>query len=246
MCTVLPPFLSSPFLCTRDFTQGPVHMYKCSEVTVSGCTFENNQAQSVFADLPLRVFGGGLSITILYGNQNSSVKLGPINYTIHNCIFSNNSANSIVPAAGTGSVLQGSLNNGRGGGVAFHVDYPLAVKVKVLHCNFSNNYASAYGGGLYLVSLQVVTVDHFTIADNHFEGNEARSSGGGISIAAAFQQTDGAEYLNKDIFSESVIFSNNTFVQNRAIHGGAIALAPGEWTVSYNFLQCLDFACDNA
>ena len=216
----------------RDLTQGPVNMYNCQVVTVSASSFENNRAQSVFTDLPSRLSGGGLSITI-YGNSNGSVVQGTHSYTIQNCTFSNNSANSTVRTASTVSILEGGYINGRGGGVAFYVVQPSVILIKILQCNFTNNSASTSGGGLLIFSPLLVAEEDFTVADNHFEGNLAEY-GGGIALGAPFQQMDGEEYLYKDILTESVIFSRNTFVRNRACFGGAMFLGPGEWTIKYN------------
>ena len=218
--------LSSPHLL-RNFTQGPVNMHNCPVVTVSESTFENNHAQSVFTDLPSRLSGGGLSVSI-YGRNNSSVMKKTIRYTIQNCTFSNNSANSTVPAAGTRSILEGGHVNGRGGGVTFYVVHPSVIEIKVLGCNFTNNFAPAYGGGLYVFSPELVTEEDFTIADNLFEGNVA-TFGGGINLGATFQQTTEIGYLDKNVFTESVTFSRNIFVQNKAKRGGAMSLGPGKW-----------------
>ena len=235
----LPPFLSLPSHSLRDFTQGPVNMYNCSVVTVSGSIFENNHAQSVFTDLPSRVSGGGLSITI-HGKSNSSVTQGKYNYTIQNCTFSNNSANSTASTAGTISILEGGYVNNRGGGVSFYIVHPSEVEIKVLHSNFTNNFAPLYGGGLYVFSPHLVTGKYFTIAGNHFEGNEART-GGGIKVTLAlFQQSDREVYLNTSVLTESVIIHRNTFRQNRANNnGGAMYLGPGEQAVSQSLPQCL-------
>ncbi len=140
--------LSSPY-SLRNFTQGPVNMYNCPVVTVSESTFENNHAQSVFTELPSRVSGGGLSVTIKDPN-NSSVMRGAVSYTIQNCSFSNNNANSTATTTDTITILEGGHLNNRGGGVAFYVVHPSVVEIKVLGCNFTNNSASLAGGGLYI------------------------------------------------------------------------------------------------
>ena len=222
--------LSLPYHSPRNFTQGPVNMYNCLVVTVSGSTFANNHATSVFTDLPSRVSGGGLSVTI-YGN--SSVVNGRFKCSIQSCTFSNNSANSTVPPAGTISVLKGSHINGRGGGVALFVSHSAVVGFTVLHCNFTNNSAPFYGGGLYAFSPHLVTEEDFTIAGNHFERNKART-GGGIILGVALLETDRMHYLKKSDLTDSVIIHRNTFVQNRGVHGGAMYLSPSEWVFSYS------------
>ena len=233
MCTALPPSSPSLQLTLRNFTQGPVNMYNCLVVTVSGSAFENNHAQSVFTDLPSRVSGGGLSVSI-YGSSNSSVINGTFNYTIQNCTFSNNSANStVVPPAGTISVLKGSHINGRGGGVAFFVAHSAVVGLRVLHCNFTNNSAPFYGGGLYAFSPHLVTEEDFTIAGNHFERNKART-GGGIILAFALLESNRMHYLKKSALMYSVIIHRNTFVQNTGARGGAMYLSLSEWLFSYS------------
>ena len=236
MCTAS---LSLPSHSLRNFTQGPVNMYNCPVVTVSESTFENNHAQSVFTDLPSRVSGGGLSVTI-YGRNNSSVMRGAFNYTIQSCNFSNNNANSTAPTAHTISILEGGHLNDRGGGVAFYLVHSSVVVIKVLDCNFTNNSASSFGGGLYVFSPELVTEEDFTITDNRFEGNTAMS-GGGVALGAVFQQ-NGKENLNKTVLKESVLFSRNMFVQNKVIgNGGAMFLGPGGWVIGCN-TYCLN-AC---
>ena len=241
MCAAFLPFsLSPPSHSLRNFTQGPVNMYNCPVVTVSESTFENNHAQSVFTDLPARVSGGGLSVTI-YDRNDSSVMQGAFNYTIQSCNFFNNNANATAPTADTLSILNGGHLNGRGGGVAFYMVHPSVIEIKVLGCNFTNNSASAIGGGLYVFSPELVTEGDFTITDNHFEGNTAES-GGGVALGPAFQRNNGNKNLNKTVLKESVLFSRNMFVQNKAIvngSGGAMFLGPGGWVIGYN-AHCLN------
>ena len=214
----LPSFLPHSL---RDFTQGPVNMYNCQVVTVSASTFENNRAQSVFTDLPSRVSGGGLSITI-YGNSNGSVVQGTFNYTIQNCTFYNNSANSTVPTASTISILEGGHINDCGGGVAFYAVQPSMVLIKILQCNFTNNSAPFFGGGLVIFSPEVGAKEVFTVADSYFEGNEAEN-GGGITVGATFLLTEKHKVLLKD-----VVYARNIFVRNRARFGGALFLGRGK------------------
>ena len=225
MCTALLPFLSLPSHSLRDFSQGPVNMYNCLVVTVSASTFANNHAQSVFTDLPSRISGGGLSITI-NDTRNSSLTRGRFNYTIQYCVFANNSANSSAPSAGPVSILQGGHINNRGGGVAFYVVHSSVVEFGVSLCYFSKNSA-LYGGGLYVFSPELFTEEDFTIADNVFVSNAA-DSGGGIALAAALQHTTRSESLKKDVLKVSILFSTNYFEWNRANLGGALFIAPGE------------------
>ena len=216
-------------------------MYNCPVVTVSESTFENNHAQSVFTDLPSRVSGGGLSVTI-YDRNDSSVMQGAFNYTIQSCTFSDNNASSTVPTVDTLSILEGGHLNDRGGGVAFYMVHSSVVEIKVLGCTFTNNSSSAYGGGLYVFSPELVTEEDFTIADNHFEGNEAINGGGGVALGAAFRQTNRKENLNKIVLKEFVLFTRNMFVQNKANgNGGALFIGPGGWVIGYN-AHCLN-AC---
>ena len=213
-------------------------MYNCPVVTVSGSTFENNHAQSVFTDLPSRVSGGGFSVAI-DGRNDRSVMEKTFSYTIQNCTFFNNNASSPVPTAGTTSILKGGHLNHRGGGVTFYLVRSSVIEIKVLGCNFTNNYASAFGGGLYVFSPELVTKGVFTITDNHFERNMAMN-GGGVAIGPAFQRKNGKGNLNKTVLNESVEFNRNMFVQNKVIgNGGAMFLGPGGWVIGYN-THCLN------
>ena len=196
-------------------------MYNCQVVTVSASTFENNRAQSVFTDLPSRVSGGGLSITI-YGNSTGSVVQGTFNYTIQNCTFYNNNATSTVPTVSPIFILEGGHFNGRGGGVAFYVMHTSVLLIKILQCNFTNNSAPFFGGGLVIFSPEVVAKEVFTVADSYFEGNEAEN-GGGISVGATVLLTEKHKVLLKD-----VVYARNIFVRNRARFGGALFLGRGK------------------
>ena len=214
------PLLPSSLTSLRNFIQGPVNMYNCKDVTVSSSTFENNHAQSVFRDLPSRVSGGGLSIT-LYGSLNHLGKQGAFIHTIQSCTFSNNSANSIVTAADTTSILNDGYVNNRGGGVAFFVVNQSAVTITVSQCNFTNNSAQSFGGGLVIFSPQLVADANFTVVDNHFERNEA-NRGGGIALGSVIERTGQGGNLMK-----LVIFCGNRFERNKAEVGGAMFLGPG-------------------
>ena len=213
-------------------------MYNCPVVTVSESAFENNHAQSVFTDLPSRVSGGGLSVAI-DGRNDRSVMEKTFSYTIQSCTFSNNNANSTAPTADTTSILEGGHLNDRGGGVTFYLVRSSVIEIKVLGCNFTNNFASAFGGGLYVFSPELVTEGVFTITDNHFEGNMAMN-GGGVALGPAIQRENGKENLNKTVLKESVILTRNMFVQNKVIgNGGAMFLGPGGWVIGYN-THCLN------
>ena len=208
----------------RSFTQGPVNMYNCKDVTISSSTFENNCAQSVFRDLPYRVPGGGLSITI-FSNLTHDVmhRARPFAYTIQNCTFSNNNATSTVATADTSTLLNLGFINNRGGGVALYMVHPSVVKVNILRCNFINNFAPYFGGGLYIFSPKLVTEEDFTVADSYFEGNEAEL-GGGIALGAVFQETE----ENSTVLIEKVVLTRNTLLRNNASFGGGMFLGPGE------------------
>ena len=206
-----------------------MNMYNCKDVTVSSSTFENNHAQSVFRDLPNRVSGGGLSIT-LYGSLNHHLgKQGAFLHIIQSCTFSNNSANSIVAAADTTSILNGGYVNDRGGGLAIYSMHSSLIRINILGCNFSHNSALV-GGGMHLFSPALVSEERFSVIDSYFEGNEAKS-GGGINLGASYL-ADMAEDTIQSLM-QTVIVTKNIFLKNRARFGGAIRLRPGTCYVFY-------------
>ena len=100
------------------------------------------------------------------------------------------------------------------------------IEFTVLSCNFKSNSA-LNGGGLYWSSPEPFTEENFTIADNRFEGNKARTSDG-IVLGVAFRETNRVHYLKRRVLTEFVIIRRNTFVQNRSVCGGGLYLAPGE------------------
>ena len=215
-CILLSPYSS-------NFTQGPVNIYNCVEVQVIGCTFQHNQATSVFRDLPFRIAGGGLSFAL---SSNQTVQDTTVHrYTIQACTFLNNSANSTLPPLNISGVLSERFLNGRGGGLAMFVNHPSFLAVRVIGCNFTANTANAFAGGLYLLPLHIMVDKDFEFIGNHFEGNVA-PAGGGSAFGVPFSQRCTSERC--ETVRERVRVENSTFMRNSATYGAGLRLAVSE------------------
>ena len=193
------------------------------EVQVTGCTFQHNQATSVFRDLPFRIAGGGISVAL---TSNQTVQDATVHrYIIQACTFLNNSANSTLPPLNISGVLSDQYLNGRGRGLAMFVNHPSFVAVRVFGCNFTANSANMFAGGLYLFPFHIMVDKDFEFIGNHFEGNIA-PAGGGSAFGVPFGQRCTSERC--ETVRERVRVEDSTFLKNIANYGAALRLAVSE------------------
>ena len=206
--------------CCSNFMQGPVNIYNCVEVHISDCTFQHNRATSVFRDLPFRIAGGGISLALVSDKTTQDPTVH--RYIVQSNTFLNNSANSTLPVLNISGVLSQQYLNGRGGGLSVFVNHPSFVMVRVTGCNFTDNSANAFAGGLYLLPLHILVDKDFEFIGNHFEGNMA-PAGGGTAFGVPFGQRCDSERC--ETVRERVRVEDSTFVGNSGTYGAGLRLA---------------------
>jgi len=172
-----------------------------------------------------------ISLTVRnnYGPSGSGVYAGqPVNWTVHDCIFSNNTNGSAIVISGNAS---GAFTN----------------------CTFLNNIG--FNGGALLLNVNTGT---FSFSGCSFTGNSATASGGGGAInggnaACAFTNCTftnntaatgpgGALYK---FYATLNTFTNCTFTGNSGHDGGALTSYTGGFTINNcSFIQ--NFALGSA
>lgn len=160
---------------------------------------------------PFRGHSAGLSVTF-YRQGLDQVKL---KCAIISCNFSRNSAKvPLTIRQTTSQLLRRFIATGRGGGSAVLVRSTTSVNITVEDCFFEKNYASSYGGGLFM-GWTLVANHRATLNRNTFIENECLEGGaGGLEIG--FGQ--GGNQSN----SNQVLATNLKFLRNRASYGGGV------------------------
>ena len=196
-----------------------MNVYNCSQVAVTSCEFTDNTAQGIFTDLPYRGNGGGLSIGIhnVLGNRHH-------NYSICDCKFTNNAAwSNGTRARSSTNIIEDRIFNGRGGGVAVVLSQASSVTVLVQGCNFTNNTAFSFAGGLYFLPANPSRGHMYFIEHSLFEDNVALTGGGGLGMGYISNGAPGAT---------NWCFIRNCIVRdNWSTFGGGLYIIPGEGEV---------------
>ena len=201
---------------------------------VDNCTFINNKARGITAS-GSDGFGGAIAF---YGKNgkllnskfenNTARCAGAVRFAytglVENCSFINNKA--IDPEGiSTASVYGGAL-------------YLSSSNIKVLNCDFKDNYANVYGGAIAVTK----KYSNFVIDNCNFDNNTSPSGG--------------AIYINQ---IDNINVTNSVFTNNKASLGGSGIYVIGlkDSTQSLNFISCsfinnsesalfLKESCDNA
>ncbi len=217
---------SSGFLlegCRFDRNQalsgGGLHS-EAPQFRIEGCSFEANRSSGTGAN-----GGGGINLL------NPS---GALRY----CYFAGNTAAQDGGGLSVGATLAGSsfemqfcifeANSASRGGAINIAPSGGDLSYLLAQCAFSNNRATADGGGIYLSNPQGL-LQHCT-----FSSNTAAQDGGGLFAAPAIDS------LELSLELHACRFENNS-----ARHGGGISLASAGANFSYTLAQC-DFASNRA
>ena len=126
-----------------------------------------------------------------------------------NCDFINDSATSSLPTSSfTTFLVQNRVLAGTAGGLALYLSDERPVVGNIRGCTFINNYATYYGGGLFLVESKSTLPSHvITIANNSFISNRADVGGGGAVFGYIGNTTSG-ELLT--VYMSGCLFERNT------------------------------------
>jgi predicted outer membrane repeat protein len=195
---------------------------KQSELYVKNCLFENNKATSSGV-IYLDEFGKGEILDSVFRNNVVTKRSGTVildatvSALVKNCSFEGNSAI-------------------KGGAIfikIFKEEFEADVTIK--DCNFTDNYASLYGGAIYAKS--GIT----KISNCNFVGNKAGTHGGAIASLLGtlkisnsyFSQNDAPTGGGLYLKSDNLVLSSIDFVKNTASNmGGAVYSKTTKLTLS--------------
>ena len=212
-------------------------------VSISNCTFQNNNATYDGGAVHLFVSKGNVSITNCTFQNNSAAYGGAVlsyrstgDVSITNCTFQNNNATTyggavwLYEPAGNISITNCAFQNnsatddGSGGAVNFAGGS--TGNVNITNCTFQNNSATV-GGAVWLDE------STHSITNCTFQNNSATVGGavflvgptGDVSITNCTFQNNSATFDGGAIyisFADVVIIDKSTFINNTAVRGAAV------------------------
>ncbi len=189
-------------------------MFNCVDVSFSHVTFMDNQAVSPITDTPFRSNAGGLSVgvhEISFTNSSPAIN-------IQDCTFLRNTARPPPQdAVSTSQLFLQSIFLGRGGGLGVFVRESIRVVTNIRDCVFEGNFATTFGGGMYVIMDGSVANHSVYVSKSLFVNNTCDGGGGGLHTG----------YFTPTTALHSVVATNCTFVGNRALLGGGSYIFPG-------------------
>ena len=172
------------------------------KVSIQHCKFKHN------GHLPTHEYDGG-SGGVYMGIYSKGQTIHNGHYTIDNCTFYNNSANTNptqwIQSGSHGGGMHISLANG-----SFNNT------INILHCHFNNNIAR-FGGGLYIKCQSLCSNTSIIVDHTYFHNNSASIGGGGVDVGYASQKT----YYP---MHNSMTFYSCHFEENHGIFGGGVGV----------------------
>ena len=118
---------------------------------------------------------------------------------------------------GRGGGGGGTWKRGRGGGVGMYVQQDSTVNTTIQSCRFEGNYATTFGGGVYIILDGGLMNHSLVITSSEFVDNESGDGGGGLNI--------GFLYFRYTVPSVSIM--KCYFANNQATYGGGAYVYPG-------------------
>ena len=210
------------YLC-RHHRHGAVSLYNCTNVTITNCTFYDNDSEGYFSRKPYQGNSGGLTIGY---NVLHPLIFDVISILITDCNFTLNRA------IGSTSPNQATVSNifpARGGGVIIISNTSTAVNCTITNNFFIDNYAQRAGGAIYIIT-QYANFHRYYCANNIFIRNRAPDSGALLFLPAIAENSN----LSINFHIYNCTFDSNVGI----IYAGAIVLnfffAPNNNTVIVN------------
>ena len=178
-----------------------------NNVTVLNCKHRND----------LHFFPENSPVSVVYRNSSRIMSY----LQIFDSQFNYNSIQLLESEDASVSAI-GNDYPGRGGALGIFINEPIknaAVEIIIDGCNFTNNTADLYGGGIYLTSNGLSSGHSFRLTNSVFDRNYAATNG------AAFSQgsTKSGNFSANTIFkSSNYQVINCNFTHNSADFGGAV------------------------
>ena len=207
-----------------DFSEAVLDIHNSARVNISNSIFSNNVGTGNVS-LPFRGNTGAVAV----GYYEIKSVTNPT-ILVENCVFINNQATA-TSSYTTSDIIDGGVFTGRGGGLGILINASsLNVTGLIKNCTFANNFASTFGGGIYVTFDGEDTQHIITINSCLFENNTGGLGAGGIKLSYL---TNG----NRN-FPMTTIIQNCSFEGNKGKNGAAIYVLPsslfgGDGNVAY-------------
>ena len=156
----------------RYFTEAVLDIFNCHYILLYGTIFEHNTGSGIDQ---VSYRGNSGAVAIGYNNVGSNTSML---IQVYKSTFFNNSATANASFQTSTELSKTKIYTGRGGALALYQNKsgPNNLTVNISNCNFTQNYARSYGGGLYLTAnANYILVERTTI-----DFNRAEIGGGGI------------------------------------------------------------------
>ena len=171
-----------------------------------------------------RANGGAVSVAYFYTNYSREVTCPQLD--ILGCTFKNNSA-YIVNVAQQNLVFN-SIVSGRGGGLGILPQGNLSiVQISIKDSMFIDNYAEAYGAGVWIAFLGDSTYHDLFLDNCIFTGNfGVLGLGGGLTVGLLLRNVDNTRPVR-------ILITDCLFKNNSAKSGGGF----GIWEVGCSLMR---------
>ena len=170
-------------------------------VSIKHCKFEYNGHSATH-----EYDGGSGGVYMGIYSKGQTIHNG--HYTIDNCTFYKNSANT--------KLTQLFQSGSHGGGMHIILANNSHNIINISDCHFNNNTAG-FGGGLYIKCQSLCNNTSIQVDHTYFHNNSASIGGGGVDVGYASQKTYYPMYNNMTFYSCH-------FEENYGIFGGGVAV----------------------
>ena len=214
----------------RYFSEAALDIYNCHHITFTGTTLEHNRGTGI-VQTSYRGNTGGVS----FGYNTLPSYFSSPTLDVSNSTFLNNSATAETEILTTDRAYYRQYFTGRGGALAvFSNESDHNLYVTISDCVFEENYAQAFGGGMYLL-LGGFKIHHkILVQRNNISSNIGLRGGGGV-LAGYFN--DGPLLI---AFVDCII-SNNSGAAGGGIY---VASTSGMYVVD-STLHYIYFTCSS-
>ena len=216
----------------RHHEHGALSIYNSLNVTIRKCTFCNNTSDGYYFNHQKQYQGSSGGLSVGYNMSDPNVLL---NITITDTDFINNSDSPLPEYKVTSSkMIHERKFTGRGGGLSVLVNSKFSqVNCIIRNCKFFDNFASSFGGALYILVTNVFNNQKYRLDKVTFNNNSAPIGGALCFIDLRVEAKDSCIHT-------TVV--NCTFTNNMADEksGGAVSMYSmmGETNHSVEYKDC--------